>query len=167
MSVRFFNRSKSDWWAAAVLTIFYHLLNNCRRSYEWQWLAMRSTFCCMLVSSYYCNLILPLPSGGFTKLMTIHFVCSSMPPLKCHFGCKTKSPACMRTGTFWTLLADCTTPLCVDICMRQWWKPSMSVPVCHRSHLLCVAHLYAFCIFMMCPYIYATWVLHGRVFSVC
>ena len=71
----------------------------------------------------------------------------------------------MRTGTFWTLLADCTTPLCVDICMSVWWEPSMSVCLfVTSSHFLCVAHLDASCMFMMCPYIYAMWALHRRVF---
>ena len=75
MSVRFSNRSKSDWWAAAVLATFYHSLGNCRQWYEWQRLAVRITFC----SSYDCDLISPLTSGGFTKLITTYI--SSVPPL--------------------------------------------------------------------------------------
>lgn len=56
---------------------------------------------------------------------------------------------------FWTLDRLQPPTERVDVCMRPRWKLSTRVSVCPTSRFLRVAHLDAFCMFLMRPYINA------------
>lgn len=104
--------------------------------------AMQSPFCCMRVSGFLISFCLSLVQ------------CSIYFPIN-HVK---KAIFKVKDGVLETQ-QHCG---CVCVAMRAWWK--LSVFAFTAEVTLCTAHLDAFCVFTMCPYIYTMPGLHHFVY---